>query len=169
MTTPRRLVGLETRRTVVSEMRRRVCPPLCQACRAVWRSAPGYVARSRTPEGRLLGRPENTAGYSGGTVKLSIPIIIHTERYGGTAARRHSGTAARRHGGTAVRRYIGPYAADCSDDFGMVKASLDRVAFFCTLKWTWFVASDVTGALAGFSTDLDDGHIPARRTTNCVF
>ena len=25
------------------------------------------------------------------------------------------------------------------------------------------------GALADFSADLDDGHIPARRTTNCVF
>ena len=26
----------------------------------------------------------------------------------------------------------------------------------------------VTGVLAGFSADLDDGHIPASRTTNCV-
>ena len=29
-------------------------------------------------------------------------------------------------------------------------------------------ASDVTGALAGFLADLDEGHIPAQRTTNCV-
>ena len=27
-------------------------------------------------------------------------------------------------------------------------------------------ASDVTDVLAGFSAELDDGHIPGRRTTN---
>ena len=35
---------------------------------------------------------------------------------------------------------------------------------FFTLKLTWFAASDVTGVLAGFSADLDDGHISARHT-----
>ena len=46
--------------------------------------------------------------------------------------------------------------------------AIESAVGFCMVKWMWFATNDITGALAGFSADLDDGHIPARRTTNCV-
>ena len=46
--------------------------------------------------------------------------------------------------------------------------AIESAVRLCTLELTWFAASDVTGVLAGFSADLDDGHIPAWCTTNCM-
>ena len=66
------------------------------------------------------------------------------------------------------RRSHGPLLREFCLCFHFNHAVVRILYGFCTLKWTRLAVSDVTGVLAGFSADLDDGHIPAWRTTNCV-